>query len=105
MENNRFSECQAALLCMDLARYWYESGRVKHLIYRNNILENCNTTIYIGVDGVPDEEAPRIHQRIEIVGNHFSKNKNYAIHAAGVRELVTDSNVFDSDKPDLFRII
>ena len=105
VEQNRFSDCNAALLCLDLARYWYESGRVKHLIYRNNILENCDTAIRIGVDGVSDAEAPKIHRRIEIVGNHFSESRGYAIHVAGVQDLVLNGNVFDSDKKDLFKIV
>ena len=92
-------------MCLDLARYWYESGRVKHLIYRNNILENCDTAIRIGVDGVSDAEAPKIHHRIEIVGNHFSESRGYAIHVAGVQDLVLNDNVFDSDKKDLFKIV
>ena len=109
IENNRFSNCKSGLVCMDLAKYWYESGRVKHLCYRNNILENCNQYggkgfIRIGLDGVPCEDAPKIHGRIEIVGNRFSGIRNCAIRADGVRELILQDNVFDSDREDLLRI-
>lgn len=105
VEENHFSNCKAALMCMDLARYWYESGRIKHLICRDNVLENCATSIRIGVDGVPDEEAPKIHQRIEIVGNRFSGIKDCAIRASGVQELLLKDNVFDTDRKDLFEIM
>jgi hypothetical protein len=92
-------------MCLDLARYWYESGRVKHLVYRNNVLKNCDVAIRIGVDGISDERAPRIHQKIEIVGNHFSQIKDCAIRSGGVRELILSGNVFDTDNPHLFEIV
>lgn len=105
VEENHFSNCRSALMCRDLARYWYESGRVKHLVYRNNVLKNCDVAIRIGVDGVPDEVAPKVHQRIEIVGNHFSQIKDCAIRSGGVRELILNGNVLDTDNPHLFEIV
>ena len=109
VEENCFSNCHAALLCLDLARYWYESGRVKHLVYRNNLLTNCDTQgsgafIKIGIDGVPDESAPRIHGRIEITGNSFSQIKGLAIKSGGVRELIIEDNKFDTEKRDVIVI-
>ena len=106
VEDNTFSNCHAALLCLDLARYWYESGRVKHLVYRNNILKNCDIIgngafIKIGIDGVPDEIAPKIHGRIEITGNYFSEIKGLAVKAGGVRELVLENNVFETEKENI----
>lgn len=106
VENNVFSNCHSALLCYDLAKYWYESGRVKHLIYRNNTLDNCNIVgsgafLSIGISGVPNELAPKIHERIEITGNRFSRIKNLAVMAGGVKELVVEGNIFDTDKEGL----
>lgn len=106
VEDNVFSNCHAALLCLDLARYWYESGRVKHLVYRNNNLINCDTRgngafIKIGIDGIPDSLAPKIHGRVEITGNRFSEIKNLAISAGGVRELIAEGNIFDTDKTNI----
>ena len=106
VENNAFSNCHAALLCFDLAKYWFESGRVKHLIYRDNILDNCDIIgngafLRIGVSGDPDEKAPKIHERIEITGNRFSNINNLAVTAGGVKELVVENNVFDTDKQGL----
>ncbi len=109
VEHNRFADCNTALLCMDLARYWYESGRVKHLVYRNNELDNCNgrggsAFLRIGVDGVPDEEAPKIHGRIEIIGNIFKNITRYAVKAGGVKELILQDNRVENDRPELYKI-
>lgn len=106
VEHNRFARCHAALLTLDLARFWYESGRVKHLVYRNNEMNDCDITgrgafIKIGIDGIPDAIAPRIHERIEIKDNRFSNIRNKAIIAGGVREIVTEGNVFDRDEAEL----
>ncbi len=103
VEENRFSNCHAALLCLDLAQYWYESGRVSHLVYRNNILKNCDITgngafIIIGIGGFLPDAAPKVHGRIEITGNHFSEIACLAIKAGGVRNLVLDNNVFETEK-------
>lgn len=109
VENNRFKNCHAALLCLDLARYWYESGRVNHLIYRNNVLDNCDITkrgafIIIGVDGIPDDKAPKIHKRIEITENSFSNISGLAVRAGGVQELILENNVFDNENENMIRV-
>ncbi|MBR7133639.1 MAG: hypothetical protein IKD04_08935 [Clostridia bacterium] len=109
IEENRFCNCNAALLCLDLAKYWYESGRVNHLVYRNNFLDNCNgrggkSFLRIGIDGVPDDIAPKIHKKVEIIGNHFSKIKRYAISASGVKELIVKDNTFDVENENFFDI-
>ena len=79
---------------------------MKHLIYRDNILDNCNIVgngafLSIGISGVPNEVAPKIHGRIEITGNRFSRIKNLAVMAGGVRELIVEGNTFDTDKEGL----
>ena len=110
VEENIFADCEAALLCLDLAPFWYESGRVKHLVYRNNILDNCNGKgkeefIRIGIDGIEDEDAPKIHDKIEITGNKFINIKKYAVRAAGVKNLVFKDNVFDKKHEDGIKVI
>ena len=107
-EENIFADCEAALLCLDLAPFWYESGRVKHLVYRNNILDNCNGKgkeefIRVGIDGIDDEKAPQIHEKIEIVGNRFINIKKYAVRAAGLKELVFKGNIFDGEYDDVIK--
>ena len=109
VEDNHISDCNVALLCLDLARYWYESGRIKHIVYRNNILDNCNgrggsAFFRIGIDGVPDEEAPKIHQKVEIIGNRFTHIKQYAVKTGGLQQLVLRDNTFDTDTDGLFMI-
>ncbi len=109
VEHNRFADCNTALLCMDLARYWYESGRVGHLVYRHNEFDNCNgrggsAFLRIGIDGVPDEEAPKIHNRIEIVDNVFKNVKEFAVKAGGVKELVLRDNQFPDGPEGPFKI-
>ena len=109
IENNRFSSCHAALLCLDLAPFWYESGRVRHLVFRNNTLTNCDIVgnsafICIGIDGVANEVAPKIHEHIEIVGNRFLQIANGAICAAGVRELIIRDNYFEKEGESLIEI-
>ncbi len=109
VEENLISNCMAALMCLDLARYWYESGRVKHLVYRNNILDNCNglggnAFLRIGIDGVPEKDAPKIHQKIEIIGNKFSNVKQFAVKASGVKELIIKDNTFDTEQENIFEI-
>ena len=106
IEDNIFSNCHAALLCFDLMKYWYESGRVKHLVYRNNILDNCDIVgnsafLRIGVPGIAEELTPKIHERIEITGNRFSRIACRAIQASGVRDLILENNVFDTEKEDI----
>ncbi len=109
VEDNHIANCSAALLCLDLARYWYESGRVKNLIYRNNLLEDCNGRggrcfLRIGIDGVEDDIAPKIHRRIEISGNTFKTVRRHAILAGGVKELIIEGNTFDQIRDDLILI-
>ena len=106
IEDNVFSNCHAALLCFDLAKYWYESGRVKHLVYRNNILDNCDVIgngafLQIGIPGISEELTPKIHGRIEIIGNRFSRIACQAVRASGVRELILENNVFDTEREDI----
>ena len=98
VENNRIERCGAALCAYDLAQYWYESGRIKELIFRNNILKNCNfkmgkAFINIGVSGFEGEETPVIHEKIEISGNTFKDITHTDIIANGVKELIVKDNI------------
>lgn len=40
IENNAVCNATSAILALDLAKYWYESGRIRELAFRNNIIEN-----------------------------------------------------------------
>lgn len=104
IENNRLKNSVSALTAMDLAKYWYESGRIKNLVFKNNYLDNCNgksgeSFIVIGVDGIDGtnaENCPKIHKRIEISDNIFKNIKNHAIFACGVENLVIKNNIFEN---------
>ena len=109
VEDNHIANCSYALVCLDLARYWYESGRVKNLIYRNNLLEDCNGRggrcfLRIGIDGIGDDVAPKIHHRIEISSNTFKTVRRHAVMAGGVKELIIENNIFDELRDDLILI-
>ena len=103
IEHNRLERCKAAALLTDLAVYWYESGRIRDLVFRNNLLIDCNalgTTdgfIKIGVSGFQDAEAPKIHERIEISDNEFSGIKEFAVTAGGVKDLIIRNNRTDRE--------
>ena len=102
IENNTFEYAIAALLGKDLAKYWYESGRIKSLIFRNNVLKDCNALagisfITVDVDGVAHENTPKIHERVEIYSNRFEGIKDRAITVAGVKELIIRDNDFASE--------
>ncbi len=101
VEKNTFCDCGGALYVMDLARYWYESGRVRHLIFRDNTLSDCNAWggdafVHIGIDGVSGEAAPKIHKKIEITGNRFLKVTKEAIKAESVEELIIKDNIIEN---------
>lgn len=109
IEDNRFEHGIAALLALDLAKYWYESGRIRNLVFRNNYINDCNALggesfIVIGIDGYPEETAPKIHDRIEISSNTFDGIKKHAIKASGVNNLIIRDNVINSDKDRLIVI-
>ena len=102
IEHNHIECAKAAALLMDLAQYWYESGRIRHLVFRNNRLIRCNALgqgpgfIQIGVSGHEDKDAPKIHEHIEITDNEFSGILSYAVTAGGVKELILRNNTTDS---------
>ena len=84
-------------------------NREEHLVYRDNILTNCDTRgnsafIIIGIDGIPDEAAPKIHGHVEITGNRFSNIKGLAIRSGGVSELTVENNIFDTEKTNIIAI-
>ncbi|MBQ8203016.1 MAG: hypothetical protein IJZ75_01890 [Clostridia bacterium] len=98
VEDNRMEKCAAALYAYDLAQYWYESGRIKDLTFRNNALIDCNfkmgkAFVNVGVSGFDGEDTPVIHERVEISGNTFEKITHNDITAFGVKDLIIKDNV------------
>ena len=109
VENCTFEKARAAVLLLDLSDYWYESGRIKDFIFRNNKMRGCSdlgeeSFILAGVSGFCDALAPKIHKRIEISNNVFEGIKYHAVTVGGVEELVLKNNSFDTEKDDLIVI-
>lgn len=107
IENNKLSHCVFALRCAVAPDYWYESGALQNLIFRNNTLDHCNAMgghafISAGIEGFAPDNTPKIHKRFEISGNTFKNISKHAIHVAGIEELVVKDNTFDTDRDDLF---
>ena len=98
IENNRMEYAKGALFLCDLSHFWYESGRIRDLVIRNNRMIRCadlgrsDDFISISVSGFSDADAPKIHQRIEIRDNVFEGLDGYAVTAGGVRELILRNN-------------
>ena len=109
IENNYFGHSLGALLAKDLAKYWYESGRVRNLVFRNNTLKECNALggvsfITVDVDGVPHNKTPKIHGRVEIYGNRIEGVKDTAVMLAGVSEPVIENNNFATEKDNVIYV-
>lgn len=109
IEKNRLKNCCSALLAVDLSAYWFESGRIKNLIFRENILENCNFMggddfiIEVAVAGIDHEKAPKIHEYIEISGNTVNRVDHLFIRAGGVKNLVVRDNILpDGAKSEIY---
>lgn len=97
VEDNDISDCHEAILFYDLAKYWYESGRIRSAKVSRNHFENCNALggnafIQVGVFGFDTEIAPSVHEHIEITDNRFEKLRELAVAAGGVKELTLDGN-------------
>ncbi len=98
VEHNTIEYCCSALYAVDLQEYWYESGRIKNLVFRNNHLDNCNSMgddsfITIAVSGFDGSNTPKVHEKIEILDNTARNIKNNFVVADGVKELVMRGNV------------
>lgn len=106
INDNNLSNCACALQALDLSEYWMESGRISNLIFKNNRISNCvgESVIRVGIAGVNDCNAPKIHCRIEISDNAFNGINNKAVIAAGVKELIIENNIFDTEKNDIILI-
>ena len=89
VEGNRFQDCLKAVHGMDLADYWFESGRISDMTILGNEIVNGGGFAF-GLSGWDegDPAAPKIHGRILIENNTFKSLKGESVSAAGVRELI-----------------
>ncbi len=109
VEENDIGNCAAALFAQDLFKYWYESGRIRHLVYRNNRLYSCNSKggssfMTVAIDGLDPATAPKVHDTVEIYGNTFIGLKKRAIKAFAVKHLVVRDNTYDLITPELIEL-
>lgn len=90
VESNRFERGSAAVLGMDLADYWYESGRIRSMTIRNNTVVGRGGFSF-GLSGWNGNEAdvPVIHETIVLEGNVFENFSGTKWSAVGVRNFVT----------------
>ena len=101
VEGNRIERCCSALVGMDLAEYWYESGRISEMTIRDNVFRDCNalgggTFLNFGVSGW-GADAPKIHGRVVLEGNRFEQVRQHRWSFAGVQEVV-DRNLLGAPK-------
>lgn len=110
IENNTLENAGAALVVLDLAKYWYESGRVNHLEFCKNKMDGCNNLmgesfITVGVDGFAREETPKVHKEIKIYENEFKNLKHRAIVISGTKDAVIYKNDFETDDKDVVSVV
>lgn len=86
VENNRFENEGTAVVGMDLAEYWFESGRISEMTIRNNTIVNGGGFSF-GLSGWNGSEAdlPKIHGTITLEGNTFQNVSGAKWSVVGVR--------------------
>ena len=94
VERNRISRCVSALVGMDLADYWYESGRIADLTIRDNDFIDCNrlggsTFLEFGVSGW-GADAPKIHGRIRLENNRFEGVRGTRCRVSGASDFTEE---------------
>ena len=89
VESNRFERCCSAVLGLDLADYWYESGRILDMTVRNNtVVQGGGFTFGIsGWDGSA-VDVPKIHGRIVFEGNRTADGGKCQVSVSGVRDFI-----------------
>ena len=89
VEGNRFERCSAAVLGMDLADYWFESGRIADMTIRNNAVVKGGG-FHFGLSGWSGNgpDVPKVHGRVVLEGNTFDQVRGARWSAVGVRDFV-----------------
>ena len=92
IESNRFERCSAAVLGMDLADYWFESGRISDMTIRNNAVVKGGG-FHFGLSGWSGNgpDVPKVHGRVVLEGNVFDQVRGARWSAVGVRDFVVKS--------------
>lgn len=107
IENNRFTNLWGpALLIEDDCNFWFESGKTNEIIFRNNIVENCD---YAGTsDGaaiirytpkvLSENPTEYVHGKLTLTGNTFKNPQKgkFIILLTHLREAELAGNIFDA---------
>lgn len=105
IKDNELSHCSHALQAIDLADYWMESGRINELIFTKNTLKDCYSSfIIMGISGMKNCDAFKIHNKIEISDNKFYEIKDKVITAGGVKSLIIKDNLYDTEKEEIISV-
>lgn len=107
IENNRLEDYSGMQL-VDLSDFWFESGRIGEAVIRGNHFKNCvgrrGIAITVGISGIDEQSAPKIHRRVEISDNRFDGFSQLAVSACGVEELVIENNHYETESKTPLRI-
>lgn len=107
IENNRLEDYSGMQL-VDLSDFWFESGRIGEAVIRGNQFKNCvgrrGIAITVGISGIDDQSAPKIHRRVEISDNLFDGFSQLAVSAFGVEEPVIENNRYRTESKTPLRI-
>ena len=96
VEDNEFADCNIPIYAFDLAEYWYESGRIKNLVIRNNHFKKAHFSegfIKTGVSGFYGDDAPVIHKTITISGNIFEDMIQDPFDIKGFENVIIKDNI------------
>ena len=99
VECNRFERCSAAVLGMDLADYWFESGRIADMTIRNNAVVKGGG-FHFGLSGWSGNgpDVPKVHGRVGLEGNTVAQVHGARWSAVGVRDFVVGSPSADASR-------
>ena len=88
VESNRFERCSSAVTGMDLADYWFESGRIADMTIRHNaVVDGGGFSFGLSGWSAGDAGVPLVHDCILLEGNTFDAVRGPKWSAVGVRSL------------------
>ncbi len=96
VENNEYTDCNFPVYAFDLAEYWYESGRIRNLVIRNNHFRKARFSdgfIKTGVSGYSGDDTPYIHKSITVTENVFEDMIDLAYDIKGFEKVIIKDNI------------
>ena len=104
VENNLFVRCNEAVCAMDLADYWYESGRISDMTIRENtVIEGGGFRVGISGWNGDEPDLPKVHGKVVMKDNRFFKTRwQTSVSGAGTSEI---SGSVTLGVPDASRLV